>query len=97
MRAMMPVLDSPSVTAGSTRCARVPCPATGNHPCSTEKKRMASSANQKVGIDTPTSASTMASASTQVLDLSADTMPRPTPTSSAKTMEAAASSTVLGK
>src|SRR5690554_1547794 len=97
MRAMMPVLDSPRVMAGRTRCANVPRPATGKMGVSTAKKRMASSPNQKVGMLTPMRARIMESASTHEFGLRAEIIPKPMPITRAKMMAATASSTVLGK
>ena len=86
----------PSTVAGMTRLA-MPCwPVTGNQPSWSEKTRIASSPSQKIGIDTPASATSMAKLSTQVLWRSAETMPRETPNTMLTTKAAAANSAVRG-
>jgi len=58
--AITPAPKSPRLTAGSTRWARLPVPPAGSHSRRTEERRMRINPDQKMGVETPTSATTVA-------------------------------------
>ena len=60
MRARIAASAAPSEIAGRTRCASVPRPDTGSQPSSIAKTIASSGPSQKLGIETPASASAVA-------------------------------------
>ena len=56
---MRAVVKSPSVMDGSTRCRHSPRPDEGNRFSCTEKSRISMMPSQNVGIDWPSSATTV--------------------------------------
>ena len=75
MRARIAASAAPSVTAGSTRCAGVPRPPTGNQPSSTAKTIASRGPSQKFGTDMPTRDSVIAPKSIAVPRQTAATIP----------------------
>ena len=59
-RAITPAPKSPRLSAGNTRWVRPPVPPAGSHSRRTEKRRMRISPDQKMGVETPTRATTVA-------------------------------------
>ena len=94
-RAMIADAITPSVTAGMTRWGRSPPPVAGNQPRCSEKTKISRRPSQKLGIDTPSSATTIAPTSSQELRPSAATRPSGTPRPIATSMLARASWAVL--
>jgi len=94
-RAMIAEAIIPSVTLGSTRCQRSPPPVAGNQPRCREKATIIRSPSQKLGIDTPSSATIIDPASNQELRSSAAMRPSGTPIATATAMLASASCAVL--
>ena len=60
IRASTAASGAASVIAGSTRCAGVPRPETGNHPSAIENRIASSGPSQKFGIEMPISDSVVA-------------------------------------
>ena len=94
-RAMIAEAMSPSVTAGMTRCGRSPPPVAGNQPRCSEKPKISRRPSQKLGIDTPRSATSIARTSSHEFRTSDATSPSDTPMTSATAMLAVASMAVL--
>ena len=84
------------VAAGSSRRLRPPWPVAGSQPSWSEKTKISSRPSQKLGIDTPPRATSIAARSIQVLCHTAASRPSARPTTLAITMAVAASSSVLG-
>ena len=93
-RAITPAPKSPRLTAGRIRWAKLPVPPAGSQGSSTEKSRIRISPDQKMGVETPASASAVAAKSSRLARWVALRMPRVTPTSVATRIAAPASSSV---
>src|SRR5437867_12067355 len=83
----------PSARDGNTSRFHPPNPVAGNHPSFRENTKISMEASQKMGMETPPSATSIAPASTQVPRRSAETRPSPRPRPVATANAAAASST----
>src|SRR5215470_12147405 len=94
-RAMIAEAIIPRVTLGRTRCQRSPPPVAGNQPRCNEKAKIIRRPSQKLGIDTPRSATIIEPASNQELLKSAAVSPSGTPIATATAMLARASCAVL--
>src|SRR5260370_23405651 len=80
----MIALDAePSAIAGNTSCAGVPAPLLGSQPRLTENNSISINPSQKIGIDTPTSATNVARWSQMVYWRVAEKIPPGTPTPTA--------------
>ncbi len=86
---------SPRVTIGMTRWARPPPPVAGNQPSWSEKSRISRSPSQKLGMETPRSATSIEPTSTQVFRQTAARSPSATPRTAATSMLPRASWAVL--
>src|SRR6266704_7150526 len=72
----------PSATAGMTTCRQSPAPEVGSQRSQTENTRISTSPSQKPGIDSPSSATPLATLSHAVFTLTAEMMPAGMPMSS---------------
>src|SRR5438034_9839264 len=87
----------PSATAGMTTCRQSPAPEVGSQRSQTENTRISTSPSQKPGIDSPSSATPLATLSHQLLTLTAEMMPAGTPMSTEISVAARPSVSELGK
>src|SRR6267142_1540899 len=94
-RAMIAAAIMPRATAGMTRWSRSPPPVAGSQPRCREKTKISRKPSQKLGIATPSSATTIAATSSQELRPSAASRPSGTPRPIATSMLASASWPVL--
>src|SRR3989454_10117146 len=83
---------NPSATEGSTNLFQPLNPVAGNHPSFNENTKMSIEASQKMGMDTPPSATSIAPASTHVPRRRAEMRPSPRPSETATANEVRASS-----
>ena len=85
----------PRVTLGSTRCTRSPPPVAGNQASRSEKAKIRRRPSQKLGIETPRSATTIEPTSSHEFRKRAASSPSGTPIATATAMLASASPPVL--
>ena len=96
MRAIIATDGSASVTAGSTRWASEPAPPTGSQLSHSEKTTISTRPVQKIGIESPNSEPSRASASKSEFGHTAEATPAAMPTTAAITSAATVSSRVAG-
>ena len=96
IREITAVEYQPSVTAGNTSDSGPDRPDDGNSPRSTEKTMISIMPTQNVGAAMPDSANNSKNLSQKLPGRTADRMPVPTPSTTARTMAATASSRVAG-